>query len=84
MDKLLSPYLCGYIKGYSVQHTLITLLGKWRISLDDNGFGGAIFVDLSKAFVTLNNDLLIANSRQMLQIQNNRICKFHWLIFMIK
>ena len=23
-------------------------------------------------------------SRQMLQIQNNRICKFRWLIFMIK
>ena len=38
--KLLSPYLCGYRKGYSVQHALITLLEKWRISLDNNGFGG--------------------------------------------
>ena len=60
MDKLLSPYLCGYRKGYSVQHALITLLEKWRISLDNNGFGGAILMDLSKAFDTINHDLLIA------------------------
>ena len=60
MDKLLSQYLCGYRKGYSVQHALITLLEQWRISLDNNGFGGAIRMDLSKAFDTLNHDLVIA------------------------
>ena len=60
VDQFLSPYLCGYRKGYSVQHALITLLENWRISLDKNGFGGAILMDLSKAFDTLNHDLLIA------------------------
>ena len=60
MDTFLSQYLCGYRKGYIVQHALLTLLKKWRISLDKRGYGGAILMDLSKAFDTLNHDLLIA------------------------
>ena len=60
METFLSKYLCGYRKGYSVQHALIALLETLRISLDNKGFGGAILMDLSKAFDTLNHDLLIA------------------------
>ena len=56
----LSPYLCGYMKGFNTQHALLTLVEKWRKSLDNKGFGGAILMDLSKAFDTLNQDLLIA------------------------
>lgn len=56
----ISPYLCGYRKGYSAQHALITLLEKWKVSIDNMGFGGAILMDLSKAFDTLNHDLLLA------------------------
>ena len=56
----LSPYLCGYRKGFNTQHTLLTLIEKWRKSLDNKGFGGAILMDLSKAFDTLNHDLLIS------------------------
>ena len=36
----LSPYLCGYRKGYGVQHALIALLEKLRLSLDNKGYGG--------------------------------------------
>ena len=60
METFLSPYLCGYRQGYSVQHALIVLLEKLRVSLDNKGYGGAILMDLSKAFDTLNHDLLIA------------------------
>ena len=35
------------------------LLEKWKI-LDDNGYAGAVLMDLSKAFVTINHELLIA------------------------
>ena len=60
IETFLSKYLCGYRKGYSVQHALIALLEKLRIQLDKRGYGGAILMDLSKAFDTLNHDLLIA------------------------
>ena len=56
----LSPYLCGYRKGFNTQHALLTLAENWRKSLDNKGFSGAILMDLSKAFDTLNHDHLIA------------------------
>ena len=58
IKSFLSPYLCGYRKGFNSQHALISLMERWRKSLDKNGYGGAI--DLSKAFNTVNHELLIA------------------------
>ena len=41
IDKFLSTHLCGYRKGYSTQTALISLLEKWRYSLDKKGYAGA-------------------------------------------
>ena len=60
VDLFLSPYLCGYRKGFSTQQALISLLEKWKILLDWKGYAGAILMDPSKASDTLNHDLLIA------------------------
>ena len=60
MEEFLSPNLCGYRKGFSTQHALISLIEKWRDALDKKGFAGALLMDLSKAFDTLNHKLLIA------------------------
>ena len=60
VEKFLSPFLCGYRKGFNAQYALISLLEKWRVSLDKMGYGGALLMDLPKAFDTLNHDLLIA------------------------
>ena len=54
------PYLCGYRKGFNSQHALISLIERWRKSLDNKDYGGAVLMDLSKAFDTPNHDLLIA------------------------
>ena len=60
INSFLSPYLCGYRKGFNSQHALISLIEKWRKSLDNKGYGDAVLMALSKAFDTLNHDLLIA------------------------
>ena len=41
-DRFLSPYLCGYRKGYSTHQALISLLQKWKIVLDMKEYAGVI------------------------------------------
>ena len=60
VDQFLSPCLCGYRKGYNTQYTLLALIEKWKKELDNKGYAGAILMDLSKAFDTINHELLIA------------------------
>ena len=58
--KCLSPFLCGFKEGYSPQNAILSLIEKWKIMIDKHGYSGAVLMDLSKAFDTLNHDLLIA------------------------
>ena len=60
LEKYLSPYLCGYRKGFSCQHALIVMIERWKKSLEQGGYAGGILMDLSKAFDTINHKLLIA------------------------
>ena len=60
VDNYLSPYLCGYRKGYNAQYALTTMTEKWKESLDNKGIAGEILMDLSKAFDTINHEILIA------------------------
>ena len=61
IDEHLSPYLCGYRKGYNSQYALVAMIEKWKKSLDTlGGKMGAVLMDLSKAFDTINHELLIA------------------------
>ena len=60
LHEFLSPYLCGYRKGYSTQYALVGFIEKWKQMLDNRGYSGAVFMDLSKAFDTINHELLVA------------------------
>ena len=69
VDQFLSPYLCRYRKGYNSQYALLCLIEKWKKELDNKGYAGAILMDLSKAFDTINHEFLIAklmDSQKML------------------
>ena len=48
----------GFRKGHSALYSLIE---KWKRALDENMKVGATFMDLSKAFDTLNHRVLLAN-----------------------
>ena len=52
VEEYLSPYLCGYRKGFSAQQALLFLLETWKNVLDKKGYVGAVLMDLSKAFDT--------------------------------
>ena len=39
----------------ATQHALVSLIEKWKVSRDKEGYTGAILMDLSKAFDTLND-----------------------------
>ena len=57
---LLSKYQCGFRRGYNAQHCLISLIENWKKSVDNGGAFDALLTDLSKAFVCLPRELLIA------------------------
>ena len=57
---ILSPYLCGFRKGYSTQHALLRLLDRLNKTLDKKGKVGLLLMDLSKAFDCISHDLLLA------------------------
>ena len=59
-DNVLTPHLCGYRKGLSTQQALLSLMEKWKNILDKKGYERVVLMDLSKAFDTLNHNLLIA------------------------
>ena len=60
IDKFFSPYMFGYRKGYSSEQCLTVMLELWKKALDNKGSAGAILTDLSKAFVCLGHNLMIA------------------------
>ena len=59
IDEFLSPYLCGYRKDFNTQYALLSLVEKWKKNLDNKGYTGAVLMDLSKAFDTINHELMI-------------------------
>ena len=59
-EGIISKYQCGFRKGRSAQHALISLLEKWRYNVDQGRIFGALLTDLSKAFDYLPHDIIIA------------------------
>ena len=58
-DKLWN-LLTGFRKSHNTQHCLMTMLERWKKTLDKGGYTCAVFIVSSKAFDTLNDKFSIA------------------------
>ena len=55
----LSKYLAGFCRNHNTQHALLRMIESWRALQNKGQKVGAIIMDLSKAFDTLNHKLLL-------------------------
>ena len=62
MKDKLPNLLTGFRNNHNTQHRLMSMLERWKKTLDKRSYICAIFMDLSRAFGTLNNKSLIAKS----------------------
>jgi hypothetical protein len=60
IDKLELLYCCqfGFCQKHSTEFTLIHLINKVTTSIDKNKLTASVFLDLSKAFDTINQEIL--------------------------
>jgi len=54
-NNVIYDYQIGFRKGHSTNHAIISLMETIRDSLDNNSFAVGIFVDLQKAFDTVEH-----------------------------
>ena len=60
IQEKLSKHITGFRKSYGAQHSLITMLEKWKSTIDNGENIFIIFMYLSNAFGKINHDLLLA------------------------
>ena len=60
MQSKFSNHLTGFRKKCSTQNALLAMIEKWKTILNKKLKVGALFMDLSKAFNTLNHSLVLA------------------------
>ena len=59
-NKLLFPFQFGFQEHQSIDHALISMTETIRKSLDTNKYVCGVFIDLQKAFDTVNHTILLS------------------------
>ena len=60
MQSKFSKHLTGFLENHSNQNALVVMIEKWKTILNKKLKVGALFMDSSKAFDTLDHSLLLA------------------------
>ena len=58
--KILSKHQYGFRKNRSTEHTIIEYVDKVSRAIDEGKYSMGVFLDLSKAFDTINHQILIS------------------------
>ena len=58
--KISSQNKIGFRKSHGTQYSLMTMLEKWKSALDKGENACVLFMDLSKVFDTINQDLFLS------------------------
>ena len=59
IQEKISKHITGFRKSYGTQHSLITMLEKWKSTIDNGENICVIFMYLSNTFDKINHDLLL-------------------------
>ena len=65
MNNLLSNYQSGFRALHSTVTSILNSTDKWRFNIDKGQINGVVFVDLKKAFDTVDHAILITKMRNM-------------------
>ena len=59
MQKKFSKYPTGFRKNHNTQNSLSRIIESWKVRLNNRSKVGAIIMDFSKAFDSLNHEILL-------------------------
>ena len=59
MQNKFSKYLTGFRKNHNTQNSLLSMIESWKFRLNNGSKVGVTIMDLSKAFDSLNHELLL-------------------------
>ena len=59
MQNKFSKYLTGFRKNHNTQNSLLRMIESWKFRLNNRSIVGVTTMDLSKAFDSLNHELLL-------------------------
>ena len=62
MEDKISNYVTGFRKSHGTQHSLVIMLERCKQAIDKGEYISVMYMDLSKAFDTINHDLLCFSS----------------------
>ena len=74
--KILHQAQSGFRPGHTTQDVIVASVDDWRRGLDNNHLVGVVLVDLSKAFDSVNHDLLLCKMDRY-GIRGKEQCWFH-------